>query len=393
MLRKFLFMNQVEGFSEEHSPYDSLDLQNSKIENLADPESPQDAANKRYVDSVATGLDVKESCRALLDDRAGWMGAGSLASKILTAAIALIDGVTLAVGDRILVADGTSADNGIYAVTSLAPTVLTRAEDFNSTEEVSAGAFTFITEGDVYADRGFVLVTDDPIALESTPLKFSQFSSTTLYSFDAGLYESNGAVSIELDTSADETSQGADGGSSGLEFSQSGAVGRLRAAVAPDGGLKRAAPPSLSGLAIFIDDEDANPSAQTSLSGLRIVRAPRVDAKYDAAMSESISSGDPVAWAAGANDKLAKGMASVDAKSRIIGVARTSGASVAIVSEGVAEGVLSSATAGDPYYLQGSGGVGPFSSISAGQRVIRVGFAKNASDLFVHIADLGKKAG
>jgi hypothetical protein len=389
MLRKFLFMNQTEGFSEEHSPYDSLDMQNSKIENLADPEFAQDAANKRYVDAVATGLDVKESCRVILTDRDGWLGAGSGSSKTLTAAIAMIDGVTLAAGDRVLVADALHADNGIYAVTSLSPTVLTRAEDFDSDEEVTAGAFTFVTEGDVYADRGFVLVTDDPIALESTPLKFSQFSSTTLYTFDAGLYESNGAISVELDEMADARGAGADGGSSGLEFDQAGAAGKLRAAVASDGGLKRAA----SGLAIFLDEESSNPSAATSASGLRVVRAPRVDATYDAAMSETISSGDPVAWAAGANDKLAKGMASVDAKSRIVGVARTSGSSVAIVSEGVAEGVLSSATAGDPYYLQGSGGVGPFSSISAGQRVIRVGFAKNASDLFVHIADLGKKAG
>ena len=52
----------------------------------------------------------------------------------------------------------------------------------------------------------------------------------------------------------------------------------------------------------------------------------------------------------------------------------------------------SGATAGAPQYLQDTGGIGAFAAITAGKRVIRVGYAKNATDLFVQIMDLGKKA-
>ena len=38
-----------------------LDLGNLKIIGLADPENPQDAATKQYVDNMALGIDAKAS--------------------------------------------------------------------------------------------------------------------------------------------------------------------------------------------------------------------------------------------------------------------------------------------------------------------------------------------
>jgi hypothetical protein len=52
-------------------------------------------------------------------------------------------------------------------------------------------------------------------------------------------------------------------------------------------------------------------------------------------------------------------------------------------------GVLSSATAGSVYYLQSSGGIGT-TVPSGGNNVVQVGFAINATDLFVMIQRFGK---
>jgi hypothetical protein len=276
-----------------------VDVDNSRIKNVATPISDNDAVNKLYADALVSGLDVKVSVRAATDapldavytPAYGYLGSvgnyGKLTSAVNEALV--IDGVTVANGDRVLIkdqgivyADGlkvggivtteidasaisanelrlkttvitvpkgtkfktpvgfsgvtglaanttyyiannvvassrftlaaTYADavaetnkisisgtptgtltgasigdadaakgNGIYTVTDLGtgsrPWVLTRAADSDEMADVNAGMFTFIEEGNVWLNAGFILITPNPITVGSTSLIFTQFSS------------------------------------------------------------------------------------------------------------------------------------------------------------------------------------------------------------------------
>lgn len=69
----------------------------------------------------------------------------------------------------------------------------------------------------------------------------------------------------------------------------------------------------------------------------------------------------------------------------------TSGNPVEVREKGIIEGALSGATAGTRYYLSAStaGGVQSTAPTGAGNRVVQVGFAKNADDLDIMIQYLG----
>ena len=125
------------------------------------PAEDLQAATKAYVDSVVQGLDIKESVRC------------ASVENITLSGVQTIDGVALAVGDRVLVKSQTNAaENGIYVV---AEEAWTRAVDATN-GKISSGMFTFVEEGNVNANSGFVLATDGAIAVGTTELQFSQFS-------------------------------------------------------------------------------------------------------------------------------------------------------------------------------------------------------------------------
>jgi hypothetical protein len=139
------------------------------------PVSSNDLATKSYVDGVATGLDVKNSVRAI-----------SLTPVSLTG-LAAVDGVPLIAGDRVLVAGQAAGEaNGIYVV---GPGAWVRSTDAdNSTAgEVTTGMFTFVEEGTNNGGSGWVLSTPGPITLGTTPLTFSQFSEAGQITAGGGL--------------------------------------------------------------------------------------------------------------------------------------------------------------------------------------------------------------
>lgn len=144
----------------------TVDVSTKRITNLAEPIQATDAATKYYVDAARSGLDVKASVKA------------ATTTTITLAGTQVIDGVSLAEGDRVLVKDQTNkAQNGIYIVQA---STWTRAPDADNTPsgEVTSGMFTFIEQGTINNDSGFVLTTPDPITLGTTELDFTLFSSS-----------------------------------------------------------------------------------------------------------------------------------------------------------------------------------------------------------------------
>jgi hypothetical protein len=166
----------------------TVSMGNNRITNVSNPSQAQDAATKSYVDAVKTGLDVKDSVRV-----------ASTAAATLTTSFAngeSVDGVALATGDRVLVKDQVDgSENGIYTVNaSGAPT---RAVDF---AEADGGAFTFIEEGAINSDSGWVMSNDGGVTVGTTSLAFVQFSGAGSITAGTGMTKTGNTLDVVAGT-------------------------------------------------------------------------------------------------------------------------------------------------------------------------------------------------
>jgi len=191
-----------------------VDAKAAEIRGISSASSEQVAYSldnlRKYVDENIQGLDVKQSVVAVKTDAAQ-------ALTGLTAGSLTIDGVSLAVGDRVLlVAQGgdkttAHAGNGIYVVTLNASAWdLVRAADASGTSsqtfgtdnvqlsDLTLGLFTFVEKGSANAGSGWVLAeaSSNPIVAGSTTLKFSQFSGAGQLTAGAGLTKTGNTFDI-----------------------------------------------------------------------------------------------------------------------------------------------------------------------------------------------------
>jgi hypothetical protein len=149
-----------------------------------------DPAQKAYVDAAIAGLSWKQEARA-----------GTTAAQVLATDFAngsVVDGVTLATGDRILIKNqAAGAENGIYIVAVAgAPT---RSTDAATGAEL-VNAALYISEGTANADTAWTCSTNAPITPGVTALTFVAFGGGAAYSADGTTLTLSGSTfSIHTD--------------------------------------------------------------------------------------------------------------------------------------------------------------------------------------------------
>jgi hypothetical protein len=298
-----------------------------------------------------------------------------------------------------------------------------------------------VEQGNTYGGSSWVCVTNGPTDVVGTDsLSFTQFSSASQTLAGNGLAKVGQTISLKkgdgIEVLSNSNSTNIDLATSpGLTLSGSSPNKKLAALVSSAGGVQI---DGANGLALLL----YGTTLQTTVSGVSVKGLPssfevngsatsyatpgtgqvtaanlntltagsssnadslhthslpssystNVEGPY--AVAEALAIGDPV-YQSTTNDRVGKADAANDAKSRVIGVARTAqgtiGNPATVVTVGPCLGVISGATAGAPYYL-GSGGSLTSSIPGVGMRIIQVGIAKNATDLWVRIVDYGKKS-
>jgi hypothetical protein len=175
----------------------NVNVNSTYINNVLSPQQATDAANKSYVDSVASGvrptLSVVLTSTATLNAYTYNNGTAGVGATITlnTPAPLFLEGQTVTAGMRVLIKDEVGANapyNGIYVCTTQGTpsvaAVLTRATDFDLSTEVPS-TYTFAE----YSNAGFVCITPDtptPV-IGTTDIIWTQFSEAGAYQAGQGM--------------------------------------------------------------------------------------------------------------------------------------------------------------------------------------------------------------
>jgi hypothetical protein len=157
---------------------------------VGNPVGSNDAANKAYVDAVASGAVFKQvvvaaSTANLVATYAnGAAGVGATLTNNSTLAAFMLDGVSLSLNDRVLIKNqSTQAQNGSYTVTTVgsgaAAWILTRSTDYDQAAEILPGTVFPIASGTVNANTSWI-ETDTVTTVGTDAIFFSQFTYNSM---------------------------------------------------------------------------------------------------------------------------------------------------------------------------------------------------------------------
>lgn len=172
------------------------------------------SAIKSYVDSVAAGLDPKESVFVATTE------------NITLSGTQTIDGSSVAAGKRVLVKDQTNAvENGIYICSASS---WSRASDF-AVGFAEAGAYMFVESGMISQNLKYVCISNAGSDIVGTNnLSFSVYSGPDSTTAGSGLQKVGDQISVKLDGSTLAASASglkiSSGGITNTEISNSAAI-------------------------------------------------------------------------------------------------------------------------------------------------------------------------
>jgi len=165
-----------------------IDLAAQPAVNGSDPVNPQDLSTKHYVDTFVRGLNIRPAVRAAATGNVTLTGPGTS-----------MDGVTLNVGDRVLLFNQTTpSQDGLWVFQGSA-VALTRPNDYASASVQPEGIYVTITEGTTYGDKLYVTTTSSSVTVDTTANAWGPLGGGgATYTAGAGLVLTSGAFAVNV---------------------------------------------------------------------------------------------------------------------------------------------------------------------------------------------------
>lgn len=169
----------------------NLDADGYAITNVQTPTNPGDAANKAYVDGIASGLTWKAAVNLLATSNVPLTG--------LTGDVVIDGHAALDSGDEgyrlLLLGQTTASEKGIYVYSDNGTSyTLTRATDLDTVEELD-GAAVFVMEGTQYGSTSWVQANHYAVSFEDQ--LWEQFSGQGTYTVGNGITLTGNEFSID----------------------------------------------------------------------------------------------------------------------------------------------------------------------------------------------------
>ena len=180
----------------------AVDMNSNQFSNLAAASSAGQAVEYSQFEAALDGRSWKDPVRVAT---AAALPAYTRTTNTITAdangALPSIDGVSLAVNDRLILQDGAAgADNGIYEVTSLGdgsnPFVLDRTDDADTAAELDDGATAWVQEGTANGDK-ILTQTATVSTINSDSVSWAQTGSATSVSVWSDLSDVDDSARVD----------------------------------------------------------------------------------------------------------------------------------------------------------------------------------------------------